>query len=744
MEFMPILVKGEKLAENITKASSGGAKDYPYIYEESRDRAIKDIEEINNEIENNRVFYLENEIILNVRMNEKFLAKSYAPSLFSKKESMEFVGARIYDRKIVKNKEIKSKLYFLKCSKDNLEWLINDLQNDNFNETEIKQLRSIEKIDLLKPEEKTLGFNEDEAIYEVEIVLHPIKEEFNNAFKKIESFLIGDNEIRKYKDGLTFILGKIKKDDLLQIAKFNFLRTVHPIREVNLPSLKEFNKNMGLPQIPLVTSSKSKLKIGVFDGGINQDNPYLKPYVNNYEMASLPADKKFLEHGTAVCGTVLYGEMNKYRNGELLNESKCTVENFRVLPEKNWYIIIDNIERIVNSRDDIDIYNVSIGPRGPILDDQIDRFTYSLDLLAMKNKVFCIAVGNDGNAVKPFNRIQSPSDSVNNIGVGAYSRYDNKVYRAGYSCIGSGREGGKIKPDLLAFGGDERNAFQVIDYDGMNRSMTAGTSFASPLVAKRLGELMTKSSQLNPLVSRTMLIHSARITLKNGEEEGFGIVSEDINDILNCSKNKITVLYEGFILPSRAIKLPIPLPDKKNAEGTINFSWTSCVLSSVSTKDSDLYTNACVEESFYPNSNIYNFTKKGVKKGIPINILENPEEVNKVEALGYKRSLNPMSDTAKRKSEIDRRLEYKWDTISKKSKGKMVENISEPFLIISALSRDDNDVQKIKFCVAVTIECKKYIGNMYEDILNKYEVLTPIEIEQEVESGIEEEVQHNI
>jgi len=217
MDFMPILIKGEKLAESITKASSGGPKDYPYIYEESRDRAIKDIEEINNEIENNRVFYLENEIILNVRMNEKFLAKSYVPSLFSKKESMEFVGARIYGRKIVKNKEIKSKLYFLKCSKDNLEWLINDLQNDNFNETEMKQLRSIEKIDLLKPEEKTLGFSEEEIIYEVEIVLHPIKEEFNNALKKIESYLIGDNEIRKYKDGLTFILGKIKKDDLILI-----------------------------------------------------------------------------------------------------------------------------------------------------------------------------------------------------------------------------------------------------------------------------------------------------------------------------------------------------------------------------------------------------------------------------------------------------------------------------------------------------------------------------------------------
>lgn len=292
----------------------------------------------------------------------------------------------------------------------------------------------------------------------------------------------------------------------------------------------------------------------------------------------------------------------------------------------------------------------------------------------------------------------------------------------------------------MAFGGDEKSMFQAINYDGTYRMMTAGTSFATPLVTRKIGELMYKSKQLTPLVSWTMLIHSAQIMLKRGEEEGFGIVPEDINSILNCSKNKITVLYEAFIFPSRAMKLPIPIPDENKMEGTINFSWTSCVLSNVSTKDSDLYTNSCIEESFYPNSNIYNFTKKGVKKGIHINIVDNPQEVKRVEMLGYKKSMNPLSNTATRKSEIERRLEYKWDTISKKSKGKRVENIKDPFLIVSALSRDDNDVQKIKFCVAVTIENNKYNGNMYEDILNKYKVLVPIEIQEE----LEEEVESNI
>ena len=239
-----------------------------------------------------------------------------------------------------------------------------------------------------------------------------------------------------------------------------------------------------------------------------------------------------------------------------------------------------------------------------------------------------------------------------------------------------------------------------------------------------------------------MLIHSAKPIIKNGEEEGFGIVPLNADDILNCSKNKVTVLYKGFIFPSRAMKLPIPIPDKDKADGNMIFSWTSCVLSNVNTQDSDLYTNSCIEESFYPNSCLYSFRKKGDKKSIKVNIVDNQEEVERLKTLGYKQSLNPVSDTASRKSEIQRRLDYKWDTISKKSKGKNLESIDNPFLIISALSRDDDDFQKIEFCVAITIENRKYKGNMYQDILNKYKVLEPIEVEHDIE--IEDEMEHRL
>ena len=161
--------------------------------------------------------------------------------------------------------------------------------------------------------------------------------------------------------------------------------------------------------------------------------------------------------------------------------------------------------------------------------------------------------------------------------------------------------------------------------------------------------------------------------------------------------------------------MPIPLPNILNQLGNISFSWTICTLTDVSTLDSDLYTNTCIEESFYPNSNVFSFTKDN-EKSIKLNIVEEPGQVNALLKMGYKQSKNPASDTAKRRSELQRRLDYKWDTISKKNKGKKIDGVNDPFLIISALSRDDDDIRKVRFSVAVTVEMKKYNGNMYQDI----------------------------
>jgi len=119
------------------------------------------------------------------------------------------------------------------------------------------------------------------------------------------------------------------------------------------------------------------------------------------------------------------------------------------------YDTIDTIKRVVSDRKDIKLFNLSFGPKEPILDDNISRFTYALDRLTYLedeeeiNPSFCLAVGNDGGKGEFLDRVHAPSDMVNGLAVGAYT-YNllNDKVRTEYSCVGPGREGAKTKPDI--------------------------------------------------------------------------------------------------------------------------------------------------------------------------------------------------------------------------------------------------------------------------------------------------------
>src|SRR5262249_19175005 len=161
-----------------------------------------------------------------------------------------------------------------------------------------------------------------------------------------------------------------------------------------------------------------------------------------------------------------------------------SVVSFRALPTSNHadvdlYESIDVIERAVPARKDIKVFNVSFGPRGPILDDTISRFTFVLDTLSVAHKVaFVVAVGNDG-AIVGQDRIQSPSDMVHGLGVGSFSLANGSPVPASYSCKGPGRECGKIKPDVVAFGGCPNAPIHLISTKHGSKVPAWGTSFAS-------------------------------------------------------------------------------------------------------------------------------------------------------------------------------------------------------------------------------------------------------------------------
>ena len=126
---------------------------------------------------------------------------------------------------------------------------------------------------------------------------------------------------------------------------------------------------------------------------------------------------------------------------------------------------------------------LSIGPRLPVEDDEVHAWTAVLDAYTARfPALVVVAVGNDGHLDRESGnaRIQVPADSVNALAVGASSD-PSSCRRALYSSLGPGRSPGVIKPDVLAFGGDEHHPFVVSDPANPRKVRHAwGTSLAAP------------------------------------------------------------------------------------------------------------------------------------------------------------------------------------------------------------------------------------------------------------------------
>ena len=123
-------------------------------------------------------------------------------------------------------------------------------------------------------------------------------------------------------------------------------------------------------------------------------------------------------------GATLHGALNGTGAKDRLAPPPVFVVNVRTFPTSNpldvdLYECIDVVEKAVPARPDVKVWNLSFGPRGPITDDPVSRFTYVLDSLALAHKVtFCVAVGNDGD-VDGEERVQAPADLVHGLGIGA-------------------------------------------------------------------------------------------------------------------------------------------------------------------------------------------------------------------------------------------------------------------------------------------------------------------------------------
>lgn len=765
-----ILGNGEQYVRPQQKKSHGRASPMPRSYAQARDRVLDDVQRALQDVrELPTEKRFPDEVVLCLRLHPDMTAKSYDPhGIFTAVPHLDNVGSRSYriaTQRVAQTKRIKrlleariedvtGRMVFVRSTDEGFRKFIEALDrsprrlSDEF-KTDIQR---IENFNTLTAEEQLLGFPEDWDGGRVEIVLHPsrVAEESQSHF--LGSLFQDENLMRSlniahYSDGPTFISTQLTRAILERLAGANPLRNVHPFVFGGFDNLRSA-PSFPAPKPPL-GETQSTIKIGMFDGGVDPNHPLLQRYVEQDDALSIKtvADEISIAHGTAVAGVILYGALNEKETNSPLPTPPVTVASFRVLPTSNpadidLYECIDVIERVVPARKDLSIYNLSLGPRGPILDDSISRFTYALDALAAGHKVtFVVAVGNDGEAGDKLNRIQVPSDLVNGLGIGAYTIRNGEPVRALYSCIGPGRECGKLKPDGVAFGGCDLMPFHLVSSIPGQKVLSYGTSFAAPLVSSVAGQIEAAFDRSNALLARTLLIHTAAHPTGDPDLElGHGIIQQRIEDVLGCGDTEVTILFQGELVPKKMMQLPIMVPAEVISAGTVNIRWTIASLPSVSARHPADYTSSCIEDTFYPHCDVYVYSKtddRGKKFTKRLNVEENVDEVSALFADGWTRSdlPSPESDNEYPTEEENRSLKYKWEPVVRRSVSKQCDSLNDPFLVLHPIGRN-GATERFDYAAAITISAPGFSGDLYTQVLRQFSALQPIRLRTESELRI--------
>lgn len=711
----PILFHGEQLGRPGERSPHPPInKDYPRTYEEALEFVQSELNDVVNDVNKMAETQRTSEVVLTVKLAKGFLAKSYTPNTFFKQMNLVPIGS-----KLLKEDGVEKRLHFVRTYPEVLKEDVSQISQESL----VGFKEDLRKIDGLSVKDnvykKVVGLdNLSEPLIPVEIVLHAL--DSNNkveANEKLQALVGNDTPLKVVtyeEDGPTFVYGKLTKEKIARLSQFNPLRTAHPFQFRMLQDpFQELAPAPGMLESDVTDEEIEQLPIvGVFDGGTDRTNDYLKRFV--IKEIPLVTSISEVEHGSLVAGTAIYGNQ-KIVDGALKLVPHARILSIKAFPESNDqdpYDIITGIERVVAAYPKIDVFNISFGPDAPI-DDEVDRFTYSIDRMAYRwHKLFVVAVGNSGEQPDILKRIQAPSDAVNALSVGAYCQDKlNHLSRAAYSSIGPGREGGKVKPDILGLGGSQEYPLNLVGQLPNALYQTSGTSFAAPEVATKAATLLAdiNEQEIDFLAAKALIINGADLPGKKATNEiGWGILSRSSESLLVSDDTSVTVVFQGSTFSKVYTNLRIPVP--RNIEASkVQLTWTTVTLAKPEANSSEAYTQVAVEETLYPDNS--RLSKSG-----------NPQSKSA--------NIYPVNASEKRRRDF-----YAWDTTVKHFKSMLPKSLEQPYLRIHAMTRDSSEIE-VRYAIAMRVDVTNYDGDLYEDICNEFKVLTPIQLSAQIQQRL--------
>lgn len=615
-----IIGQGESLVQKVKIGSGGGEKAYPYEFDEAVQRLkgqIDDTVEHVNELP--RLACPGDEAVVALTLHPSFLAKTYHPSNLLKSLGLRQVGSR--ERKIipgalathrVPDRPLVAPELFVAGRRENIArlapssgWLIEPrIQND---------FRKIEEVRALGMERVKLSTSKD-IESPVEIVLHTGFEDDSLSFDVVENFQqwcdsIGPNlpimHLQKV-SGLAFIGMTAQMKQIERMAQFSFMRLARrmprlAMRDLEMPYQSLVGSDI---DIPYDAALSTNVRLAIFDGGLDEDHPFGELVVSRDAPGVGAATTAAIEHGTCVTSAALFGPIV---NGQELPQPFSEVEHWRVVDDqRDDFELMTTLDRVMEvlSQNKYDVVNLSLGPDEAMLDDDVHIWTSRLDQYAANGQTLIVtAVGNNGEEDEALglNRVQPASDGVNILAVGARDRLDAGWSRAPYSAIGPGRSPGLVKPDVVAFGGSENELFVAVNPNGVAHG-AFGTSYSAPSVARIAAALgSTFASQLTPVAIKALIVHNAEDGGNHQEDVGWGSTPTDITELMTCDDDEATVVFQGFLEPSRHMRFPLPVPVGGFAS-RVTVRGTFVVATPIDPEDAINYTRTGVGITFRPST----------------------------------------------------------------------------------------------------------------------------------------------
>ena len=529
-----------------------------------------------------------------VILREDAVAKSHKPTELFK--DLEIIGAEKFEE------------LYIKVTAEGIRRTVARINRPNLSKKMLSNLSTVVDILPISENEKISNIIHN-SLYK-EKYFKKIKLKIFNFGNDFDDTIVRDNIVLELKklgyDVSYFEFGKklnyfklenVKSEDIIKIAQLNGIKYIDIFQQYSTPEVKEKNiTNFFVEPADLIVDD---IIIGIIDSGISEISQ-LNKYVIARE-SYVPAEYQNREHGTFVASCLEYGstldkisEKNKhvFKLLDAIVLPNCDIEKGPIdsLSQDDFYIIIE--ELMQKYSDKVKIWNLSLGT-GQIADkESISDLGVFCDYIQDKYNVqFIISSGNYGengeqlrewhpqDIVGEKDRITTPADSCRALVVGSISLKDNAntFVRADEPSPFSRRGPGAnylTKPELVDYGGnllrnkkcDEVGVLGLGLKDDIVESV--GTSFSTPKVTYKFAKIYNDLIDKDLMTAKAFLIHNARINSKDVDIEtddinyyGFGQPSYDVENILQCSDNEITLMFKQKVIRGTHLEmLDFPFP----------------------------------------------------------------------------------------------------------------------------------------------------------------------------------------